>query len=171
MDNKMLLGTVLLSCFAVALFYMHRQSCSWSSIKESTHMSYEAQPIGNQTHVSIEHIKWGEITVDDNGKRIVYQGDAKLWPHGSKKWDWGKTGTHHNPGIQIADIQELMDKTDIIILTRGMDLVLQVPQETIDYAKKLGKQVYVGQTEQMVSTYNELVKAGKKVAGVFHSTC
>lgn len=118
----------------------------------------------------ITHISWGKIIVADNGKESTYR-DAKLWQSESKDWDWNKTGTRHNPGVQIADIAEFIDMVDIVILTRGMDLVLQVPQTTIDYVRQRGKQCFVGQTEDMVKKYNELVKEGKKVGGVFHSTC
>ncbi len=118
----------------------------------------------------IVSIKWGEIQVSDNNKICTYR-DAKLSPEKSRAWDWNKTGTRHVPGIQIADIQEFIDEVDVVVLTRGMDLVLQVPQETIDYVKSKGKECHVGQTEDMVRKYNELVKKGKKVGGVFHSTC
>ena len=119
---------------------------------------------------TIEHIEWGKITVLNHNKKMIYK-DAKLWPGVSKEWDWGITNTRHNPGIQIADIREFLDAVDIVILTRGMDLVLQVPASTIEYAEKLGKKVYVGETKKMVTKYNKLVKQGKRVGGVFHSTC
>jgi hypothetical protein len=118
----------------------------------------------------IHNIKWGEINVSYDNKNYVYH-DARLWPAQSKEWNWQETGTHHVPGIQIADLKEFIDEVDIVVLTRGMDLVLQVSQATIDYVKSKGKECYVGETKEMVKLYNTLIKAGKKVGGLFHSTC
>lgn len=118
----------------------------------------------------IKSIKWGEIIVSSNGKDSVYE-DAKVWPTASKPWDWKATNTHHVPGIQIGDIEEFIDNVDIVILTRGMHLVLQVPQTTIDYIIKKKKVCIVAQTEAAVNLYNALVKQGIRVGGVFHSTC
>jgi hypothetical protein len=118
----------------------------------------------------IDSIKWGEIIVSHSNKKQAYR-DAKLWPEKSKEWDWKEAGTRHVPGIQIADLKEFIDQVDIVVLTRGMDLVLQVPQTTIDYVRAQGKECHVGQTKQMVELYNKLVGEGKKVGGLFHSTC
>lgn len=132
---------------------------------------FGVQLCSKQSHgPMIQHIERGKITVLNNNKEMAYK-DAKLWPGVSKEWDWSITNTRHNPGIQIADIREFLDAVDVVILTRGMDLVLLVPASTIEYAEKLGKKVYVGQTKKMVKLYNKLVKQGKRVGGVFHSTC
>jgi len=118
----------------------------------------------------IEFIKWGKIIVDNNNKKYTYK-DVKLWPTGSRVWDWRETKTQHIPGIQVADFLEFINLVDIIILTRGMQNVLKVPQETIQYAKEKGKEYHVGETREMVKLYNTLVNQGKKVGGLFHSTC
>lgn len=165
MSRRMLLLLMfgfIIACILIFFTFFREQSAQHIAKQEQTQQILY-QPF-------IEHIQWGEITVKNNGNTITYR-DVKLWPNQSREWNWKETGTRHNPGIQIADIQELIDKVDVVILTRGIDLVLQVPQETIDYAKQQGKEVHVGQTEDMVKLYNELVEQGKKVGGVFHSTC
>ncbi len=156
-----MLGLIVASALIFFIFVRERPVQHIAKQEQPQQISY--QPI-------IEHIKWGEIIVKNNDDSITYR-DVKLWPNHSREWNWKETGTRHNPGIQIADIQEFIDKVDVVILTRGIDLVLQVPQETIDYAKQQDKEVHVGQTEKMVELYNELVTQGKKVGGVFHSTC
>lgn len=46
--------------------------------------------------------------------------DLKLWPGGGREWDWRETNTEHVPGIQPADVQELLDKgSKIVVLSRG----------------------------------------------------
>ncbi len=123
----------------------------------------------------IAKIVWGEITVSQDGSSTLYK-DAKLSPNGAKDWNWSahNPATQHRPGIQISDIEEFIsgpNEVDVIILTRGVDLVLQIPQSTIDYIKSKGKVCYDGQTNDMVALYNKLVAEGKIVGGVFHSTC
>jgi len=35
--------------------------------------------------------------------------DFKLYPGGGREWDWRETNTEHVPGIQHADVQELLE--------------------------------------------------------------
>ncbi|VEL11982.1 unnamed protein product [Protopolystoma xenopodis] len=100
--------------------------------------------------------------------------DAKLWPGGSRAWDWRETGTGHLPGIQIADIVELLltDPTHIV-LSRGVLGVLQVPQATIDHIKAHPsvQELIIERSYAARNTYNALVSAGHRVAGLIHTTC
>jgi len=132
-------------------------SCDWSKQKSENSI--------------ITHSSWGKTTVQHPDGSVHNYEDVKIWPTGSRAWDWKEHNTHHVPGTQIADVQELLDKADIIILTRGMDEVLQVPQVTIDYVKDNNKIVHVLRTQDAVILFNQLSKEGKKVAGLFHSTC
>src|SRR2546426_10551617 len=54
----------------------------------------------------IKHVSWGRLEVE--GKAEPYK-DAKLFPGGSREWNWRESGTEHSPGIQPADVQELLD--------------------------------------------------------------
>ncbi|XP_035665663.1 E3 ubiquitin-protein ligase TRIM56-like [Branchiostoma floridae] len=47
----------------------------------------------------------------------------------------------------------------------------EVPQRTIDHVQRQGVECIVLQTESAVDEYNKMASAGKKVGGVFHSTC
>lgn len=69
----------------------------------------------------ITHLEWGEVKAEG----LVRARDMKLWPGGGRPWDWQETGTHHVPGIQAADVEELLDNgARTVVLTRGMELVL-----------------------------------------------
>lgn len=117
---------------------------------------------------------WGQIDTQHKTKIGAVQfsaRDLKIWPTGTKEWNWNETGTRHNPGIQPADMQEFLNNVDIVILTRGVQSVLQVPQKTIDYAVAQGKIVLIGETPVMIDVYNCLIQQGKRVGGLFHSTC
>ena len=70
----------------------------------------------------IERISWGEMEVQGLGRAK----DFKLYPGGGRLWDWNETGTRHVPGIQPADIDDLLQRgSEIIVLSRGMLLVLR----------------------------------------------
>ena len=45
--------------------------------------------------------------------------DAKLFPGGSREWDWRETGTEHVPGINPADVQELLDRGAKVVYFLG----------------------------------------------------
>jgi hypothetical protein len=115
----------------------------------------------------ITHISWGKMEIDGQ----VWGQDFKLYPGGSRDWDWRETDTHHVPGIQPADVEELLENgCDIIVLTRGMQLVLQTCPETLAMLKEREIQVHVEETKAAVELYNRLA-ASEKVGGLFHSTC
>jgi NAD(P)-dependent dehydrogenase (short-subunit alcohol dehydrogenase family) len=45
-------------------------------------------------------------------------------PGGGREWNWLETGTHHNPGIQIAEVEELLEHgAGVVVLSRGMSRV------------------------------------------------
>lgn len=122
-----------------------------------------------QSSPRITHLSWGRLEVE--GKDAAFK-DAKLWPGGCREWDWNETGTRHRPGIQPADVEELVEHgADTVILSKGINERLQVKSETLDTLKEQGIDVDVLQTEQAVERYNALQAEGKAVAGLFHSTC
>jgi hypothetical protein len=114
----------------------------------------------------ITHLKWGQIEVE--GQRYK---DAKVFPGGSREWDWQETGTQHRPGIQPADVNELLEKgAQVIILSQGMWKRLQVSPQTLEMLQEKGIEVQILQTELAVKLYNQL-RETSLVGGLFHSTC
>jgi hypothetical protein len=116
----------------------------------------------------IAHLVWGEIEVEG----LPPARDLKLWPGGGRPWDWRETGTHHVPGIQVADVEELLEKgSQVVVLTRGMELVLQTRPETLAHLAAHRIRVHVAETNEAARIYNELATQGEAVGGLFHSTC
>jgi hypothetical protein len=112
-------------------------------------------------------LAWGELEAEGLGTLK----DAKLWPGGGRAWDWSETGTRHDPGIQIEDAEELIEHGAVaIVLSRGMDEVLQVPAETVRALEGRGVAVHVAETRKAAELYNELA-VSVPVGGLFHSTC
>ena len=115
----------------------------------------------------ITHLSWGRIEVE-GGRSFK---DAKLWPGGVREWDWKETGTRHRPGVQPADVEELLEHgAEVVVLSKGILKALQVCPETLELLKNKGILAHVLQTEGAVRLYNELAE-NQRAAGLFHSTC
>jgi hypothetical protein len=85
--------------------------------------------MGNTQSTRITHLSWGHMEVTINGHTFRFK-DCKVWPGGAKEWDWNLTGTRHHPGIQPADIEEILaHNVDVVILSRGMERMLQTSAE------------------------------------------
>jgi hypothetical protein len=97
--------------------------------------------------------------------------DFRLYPGGGREWDWSETGMRHSPGIQPADVEELLvHGATVVVLSQGMDKRLQVDPATLEYLERQAVEVHVAGTLEAVHIYNELAGA-VPVAGLFHSTC
>lgn len=115
----------------------------------------------------ITRISWGYMEVEglSPGK------DFKLYPGGGRAWDWRETNTQHVPGIQPADVQELIEHgSRVVVLSRGMQLQLQTCPETLQLLKDKGIRVHVEETQAAAELYNRLAES-EMVGGLFHSTC
>ena len=111
---------------------------------------------------------WGRVAIDGHG--VVK--DAKLHPGGARAWDWGETGTRHNPGVQPADVAELVEHgATTVVLSRGVLRMLQVCPETPRQLEGRGVAVEVLPTPEAVETYNRLVDGEAAVGALIHSTC
>ncbi|MFQ6004343.1 MAG: Mth938-like domain-containing protein [Woeseia sp.] len=116
----------------------------------------------------IDELSWGRMAIDGLGTGK----DFKLWPGGGREWDWRETGTHHVPGIQSTDVEELLDNgSQTIVLSRGMLLMLKTCPETMSLLEVKGIDVHVAETKKAARIYNEFVAKGAAVGGLFHSTC
>jgi hypothetical protein len=116
----------------------------------------------------IKNVSWGRLEVE--GEVEPYK-DAKLFPGGSCEWNWRETGTSHKPGIQIADVQELVDHgASVVVLSRGMAECLHVPRETLDFLNERQITVHVLPTQHAAALYNKLAQT-EPVGGLFHTTC
>ena len=111
---------------------------------------------------------WGELEIEGIGPLR----DAKLWPGGAREWDWNETGTQHEPGIQPADVDELLAyDPEVIVLSRGRERRLQTQPQTLAVLQDRNIEVVVEETSVAISTYNRLSSEGRRVAALVHSTC
>ncbi len=114
----------------------------------------------------IVSIEWGRIEAE----RLGAGKDLKLYPRGGREWDWAETGTRHSPGIQPADVEDLLTHgASVVVLSRGMDQVLQVDPATLAYLEQRSVVVHVAETREAAEIYNKLAE-DSPVGGLFHST-
>lgn len=117
----------------------------------------------------IGEVSWGSIRVEDPDGSYK---DAKLYPGGSRAWDWRETGTEHVPGIQPADVEELLEHgARVVVLSRGMQERLRVQDSTLERLKEAGVETHVAETREAARLYNRLRDGRRRVGGLFHSTC
>jgi len=116
----------------------------------------------------VTHLAWGRIQLE--GRQTVFK-DVKLYPGGARAWDWNETGTEHRPGIQPADVAELVQHgARIVVLSQGMLGRLRISPGTLRQLRDRGISVHVLRTAAAVKVYNELA-ATTPVAALLHSTC
>jgi hypothetical protein len=111
---------------------------------------------------------WGYLEVEGLGRLK----DAKLWPGGGRSWDWNETGTQHQPGIQPADVTELLEHDpEVVVLSRGRQCRLETCAETLSLLVTHHLEVAHQETGVAIDEYNRLVSEGRRVAALLHSTC
>jgi hypothetical protein len=119
----------------------------------------------------VKYAGWGKIEVTIGSRTLTFR-DCKVWPGGATGWDWRITNTHHQPGTQPADVEEILEHgIDTMVLSRGASLALGTCPETEDLLRDRGIEYYIEETKKAVDLYNSLVEQGKRVGGIFHSTC
>lgn len=116
----------------------------------------------------ITALAWGRVEVAGAPRPFR---DVMLYPGGARPWDWRTTGTRHRPGIQQADVDELLAHgAEAVVLSRGMLGLLGAPAALLDGLRARGVEVHHLRTPAAVARYNALA-ASRPVAALIHSTC
>lgn len=113
---------------------------------------------------------------DDGWGRVVVGGqtwkDAKLWPGGGRAWDWTETGTSHRVGIQPDDVAELLDHGAAhVVLSLGRRRRLTVHPDTTTLLDERGVPHEQLATDDAITRYADLRRAGIAVGALLHTTC
>lgn len=120
------------------------------------------------TSPAIESIEWGQVKVA--GEDTPYK-DVKLFPGGSRDWDWKETGTHHFPGIQVADVKELLENgAREIVLAKGYWNRLRVRDTTKLWLHEHNIPFHILSTGDAAALYNRLCE-DQMVGALIHTTC
>jgi hypothetical protein len=114
----------------------------------------------------ITHLSWGRLETEDGAFK-----DARLYPGGAEEWDWNETGTNHDPGIQPADVERLLERgATVVVLSRGFDERLGIAPETRAMLDEKEIPTHIAQTEEAANLYERL-RETERVGALFHSTC
>ncbi len=112
--------------------------------------------------------RWGRLEVE----KLGVGRDFKLWPGGGRSWDWNEFGTSHGKGVQPGELDELIENgCQVIVLTTGRLGRLRISPVTLEKVQKYNIRLIVASTGKGIKLYNEQVKKGVAVGGLFHSTC
>jgi len=115
----------------------------------------------------INKLTWGQIEVEGFGEFK----DVKLYPGGARSWNWTETGTEHTPGVQFADVEELLAHgAEIVVLSLGMYGRLKVQEATLAELAERKITAHILKTKKAKKLYNQLCK-DQAVGGLFHTTC
>lgn len=152
---------------AVAVFAVPEKGMGLSLLFHAMAKALTSLAATERRSPRIMTLAWGRIEVEGVGKFR----DAKVFPGGAREWDWNETGTAHEPGIQPADVAELLDHgATTIVLSQGRLKQLHVCPQTLQLLQQRGVQTLVLPTAEAVELYNRL-REREKVAGLFHTTC
>lgn len=112
----------------------------------------------------IDDYKFGNIRID--GKS--YTSDVKIID-GQVKPNWWRKEGHKLFAEDIKDI--LKAKPEVLVVGTGAYGAMKVVAQTKESLKEKGIQLIEAKSEQACNTYNQLLKAGKRVAFACHLTC
>ena len=116
----------------------------------------------------VTHLSWGRLEVE--GEEGPFK-DARLFPGGARAWDWNETDTRHEPGIQPADVEELLARgATVVVLSKGFHGRLGVTPEALRLLEDNGVTAHVRQTSDATLLYNQL-RETERVGALIHSTC
>ena len=80
--------------------------------------------------------------------------------------------TQHQPGIQPADLMELVEHgPDIVVLSRGRQRRLETSPAALALLEARDVAVVRDETGAAIEEYNRLATEGRRVAALLHTTC
>ncbi|MFL6241783.1 MAG: MTH938/NDUFAF3 family protein [Acidimicrobiia bacterium] len=80
--------------------------------------------------------------------------------------------TRHQPGIQPADLMELVKHApDIVVLSRGRQRRLETSPAALALLEARDVAVVRDETGAAIEEYNRLATEGRRVAALLHTTC
>lgn len=118
----------------------------------------------------ITKISWGKIEL--NG--LLFENDVILLNDTVKKWDWKVFHTNHKEGIKVDEVVGYFSNgfnINKVVLSKGMQSMLNIHQDTIDFLKEQRVDFYLLETREAADIYNSLVEDGHNVLAFFHLTC
>ncbi|MEM2642707.1 MAG: Mth938-like domain-containing protein [Candidatus Bathyarchaeia archaeon] len=116
--------------------------------------------------VLIEFYDFGVMMI--GGKR--YTSDLIVFPERVLSGWWRREGHQ----LCVEDLKEILSQKpppEILVVGTGYSGLVKVLPEVEKVLKERGIRLIAQPTVEAYKTFNELLKAGKRVVGAFHLTC
>jgi len=114
----------------------------------------------------IDSYEFGTIVID--GKR--YTTDVIAFP-GRVLDGWWRREGHR---LEVGDLEKVFEtetKPEVLVVGTGYSGVMAVSSEVKEALRSKGIKLIAQPTRQACATFNELLKANRKVVAAFHLTC
>jgi hypothetical protein len=114
----------------------------------------------------IDSYDFGVMVID--GKR--YTSDVIVFPDKVMSGWWRREGHR----IYVEDLKEVFSHKpppEVLVIGTGYSGLVKIMAEVNEALKERGIKLIAQPTGEACKTFNELLKAGKAVAGAFHLTC
>ncbi len=117
----------------------------------------------------INSTDFGSITIDNKkyNQVLIIGNDVK-------EREYSKLVDIHNTSHVVGEwelVELLSNKPEVIVIGNGQSGVLTVEDKVKDEIEKAGVVLIIDLTPGAVITYNVLVKDGKRVNALIHTTC
>lgn len=117
----------------------------------------------------IDSVAWAKVVIDGQEHwQALIIGD-KVIPRDVKQ-----VKKEHGTDHLITDEEQkqlLSGSPEVILIAHGWQGVLKVSEKFKEQVDKAGVELKVVLTPKIVKEYNQLVKAGKQVNALIHTTC
>ncbi len=109
----------------------------------------------------IESFEFGRIIIGSKIYKdiMVYKGIVNEW-----KW-------HEHHAFTMEDILPVIKDADVIVLGTGASGYVKVKDDVLAFLEANNIRYAIAKSDKACQKYNALVKAGKRVAAIIHSTC
>ena len=112
----------------------------------------------------IDFYEFGHVVVDG----IEYKRDIIILPDRIDS-DWWRLEGHE---FTERDLKKVLPaKPEVLVVGMGMEGRMKVLENTKRRLKEEGVELVAQKTDEAVKTYNDLLKAGKRVAAALHLSC
>lgn len=117
----------------------------------------------------IEKVSWGKVKIDGQDyHQVLILGD-RVEERDEKRLRQ-LFGTTHRMG-DWEQKKLLSGDPEIVLIANGFNGVLKVDEEFRQKVEKAGVELRVVKTPKVIEEYNSLVKGGKRVNALIHTTC
>jgi hypothetical protein len=117
----------------------------------------------------IDELKFGSITIDGQkyGQVLIINGKVLERNHDFLEKEFGTT---HKISFEEGE-KLLQEKPEYIIIGNGFNGVMEVEPEMKEKLQKNGAKILILHSPIAVKKFNDLIKQGRRVNALIHTTC